>query len=91
MRTHCGAAGILTLFVYHTLRYKTHHKETIAKFADYHRQSSRINWCILNSKRVNIGRLEKFLSPSPDESDSMSARGHERMERVMGQKGFFDG
>jgi hypothetical protein len=31
MRTHCGAAGILTLYVYHTLRYKTHHKETIAK------------------------------------------------------------
>jgi Transposase domain (DUF772) len=28
------------------------------------------------------GRLEKFLSPSPDESDSMTARGHGRMERA---------
>src|SRR5882672_2462621 len=27
------------------------------------------------------GRLEKFLSPSPHESDSVTARGHGRMER----------
>src|SRR5258708_1943098 len=30
----------------------------------------------------SIGRLEKFLSPSPRESDSVSARGHGRMERA---------
>jgi hypothetical protein len=37
------------------------------------------------------GHLEKFLSPSRHESDSVTARGHGRMERaVMGQKGFFD-
>jgi dolichol-phosphate mannosyltransferase len=36
------------------------------------------------------GRLEKFLSPSPDEPDSMSARGHERMERASdGAEGLF--
>src|SRR5258708_37772596 len=31
---------------------------------------------------ISIGRLEKFLSPSPRESASASARGHGRMERT---------
>src|SRR5262249_24435400 len=40
----------------------------------------------------SIGHLEKFLSPSRHESDSVTVRGHGRIgsERVMGQKGFFD-
>ena len=36
------------------------------------------------------GRLEKFLSPSPRESDSVTARGNERMERAShGAEGLF--
>src|ERR1700757_2164856 len=38
-----------------------------------------------------LGHLEKSLSPTPHESDSMTARGMGGWsERVMGQKGFFD-
>jgi hypothetical protein len=36
------------------------------------------------------GHLEKFLSPSPHESDSVTARGHGRMERAgHGAEGLF--
>jgi hypothetical protein len=35
---------------------------------------------------MSQGRLEKFLSPSRCESDSLTVPG----ERVMGQKSFFD-
>ena len=38
----------------------------------------------------SLGRLEKFLSPSPRESDSVTARGNERMERAShGAEGLF--
>jgi transposase, IS5 family len=36
-----------------------------------------------------MGHVEKFLSPSAHESDSLTARCN-WSERVMGQKGFFD-
>jgi hypothetical protein len=37
-----------------------------------------------------LGHLEKFLSPSPHESDSVTARGHGRMERAgHGAEGLF--
>src|SRR2546421_7740169 len=36
----------------------------------------------MNAWQLLIGHLEKFLSPSRHESDSVTARGHGRMERV---------
>src|SRR6266480_3334454 len=40
--------------------------------------------------KYTYGRLEKFLSPSPDESDSVTARGNGRMERAdHGAEGLF--
>src|SRR5262249_19703686 len=43
---------------------------------------------IRDKHRKTIGHLEKFLSPSRHESDSVTVRGHGRIgsERVMGQK-----
>ena len=39
---------------------------------------------------VTVGYLEKFLSPSRHESDSVTARGHGRMERAgLGAEGLF--
>jgi hypothetical protein len=39
---------------------------------------------------ASLGHLEKFLSPSRHESDSMTARGHERMEEAShGAEGLF--
>jgi len=50
-----------------------------------------IRKCVAPIRSESVGHLEKFLSPSPRESDSgphvvMSGWS----ERVMGQKGFFD-
>src|SRR6266508_6195489 len=43
-----------------------------------------------NSGRSSPGHLEKFLSPSRHESDSMTVRGHGRMERAgHGAEGLF--
>src|SRR2546421_3741962 len=36
----------------------------------------------MNAWQLLIGHLEKFLSPSRHESDSVTARGHGRMERA---------
>jgi hypothetical protein len=39
---------------------------------------------------ITYGHLEKFLSPSRHESDSMTVRGHGRMERAgHGAEGLF--
>jgi len=51
-----------------------------------------IKLSILMVRRSDLtyGRLEKFLSPSPRESDSVTARGNERMERAShGAEGLF--
>src|SRR5437763_10453513 len=41
-------------------------------------------------KGIAVGYLEKFLSPSRHESDSVTARGHGRMERAgHGAEGLF--
>jgi hypothetical protein len=41
-------------------------------------------------EEIADGHLEKFLSPSRHESDSMTARGHGRMERAgHGAEGLF--
>jgi hypothetical protein len=44
----------------------------------------------INDLKMTIGHLEKFLSPSRHESDSVTARGHRRMERAgHGAEGLF--
>src|SRR6266403_1702040 len=46
--------------------------------------------CSRLTRLASLGRLEKFLSPSPRESDSVTARGNGRMERAShGAKGLF--
>jgi len=41
-------------------------------------------------QKYSLGHLEKFLSPSRHESDSMTVRGHGRMERAgYGAEGLF--
>jgi hypothetical protein len=57
------------------------------KNGNLRRPTVRLDGCLFSTPLsgyglLTVGRLEKFLSPNPGESDSVTARGIGRMERA---------